>query len=177
MNGVKKAAMTTEERMAPEKRMDKILSYGSAHQQLVAALERFPREMWQFRPAPDRWTIHEILVHITDSEANSYIRCRRFLAEPGSTVLGYDEMKWARDLRYHERSPEDALELFKWLRHNSYTLIRDLPDEAWTSTVYHTENGQITLDDWLDTYAWHIPEHIAQMQAVYDDWLTGEGAG
>jgi len=39
--------------------------------------------MWQYRPAPDRWTIHEIVVHIADSEANSYIRCRRCLAEKG----------------------------------------------------------------------------------------------
>ena len=111
--------------MNREERNQKIESYRTAHLQLVAAIERFPRDMWQFRPAPGRWTIHEILVHIADSEANSYIRCRRFLAEHGSSVLGYDESKWARELRYHEQSTAVALEMFKWLRHNSYTLIQD----------------------------------------------------
>ncbi len=82
--------------MTPEERTLKIESYGAAYERLVAALARFPRSMWQFRPAPDRWTIHEIIVHITDSEANSYVRCRRLLAEPGGMVLGYDEAGWAQ---------------------------------------------------------------------------------
>ena len=137
--------------MTSEERARKIESYGAAYHQLVTALEAFPREMRQFRPAPERWTVHEIIVHITDSEANSYIRCRRLLAEPGSTVLGYDENRWARELRYHDQSTEDALELFKWLRLKSYTLIEDLPDAVWSHTVEHTESGLMTMDDWLDT--------------------------
>lgn len=152
-------------------RSQKIESYGSAYQQLTAAIQAFPREMWQHRPAAGQWTIHEIILHIADSEANSYIRCRRFLAEPGSSVLGYDEMKWARDLHYHDQHPEDALELFQWLRGNTYKLIRNLPETAWQNTVYHSENGLMTLEDWLETYAEHIPAHIRQMRAVYKDWL------
>jgi hypothetical protein len=114
-----------------ETRQQKIDSYGAAHTTLISALERFPQEMWQFRPAPDRWTIHEIIVHITDSEANSYVRCRRLLAEPGSAVLGYDEWQWAKGLDYHAQSPAEALELFKWLRRQSYTLIKDQPESVW----------------------------------------------
>ncbi len=158
--------------MSPEERKKKIESYGIAHQQLVSALEHLPREMWQFRPAPSRWTIHEILVHIADSEANSYIRCRRFVAEPGSIVLGYDENKWARDLNYHDQGTDDALELFKWLRYKSYILVKDLAESVWSNAVNHTETGIMTMDDWLDTYERHIPEHVAQMQADYADWLA-----
>jgi hypothetical protein len=157
--------------MTSDERAKKIELYGSAHKQLVTALERFPKEMWQYRPDPERWTIHEIIIHIADSEVNSYVRCRRFLAEPGSMVLGYDENKWAHELHYHDQSADDALELFKWLRFKSYTLIKDLPAPVWSNTVNHTENGVMTMDDWLDTYERHIPEHIRQMQVNYDDWI------
>jgi uncharacterized damage-inducible protein DinB len=157
--------------MNPEERKRKIESYGNAYQELAAALERFPQEMWQYRPAAGRWTIQEIVVHIADSEANSFVRCRRFIAEPGSSVLGYDENQWARALRYHEQAPEVALELFRWLRHASYLLVKDLPAETWANTVHHSENGQMTMDDWLDVYERHVRDHIAQMQGVYDDWL------
>jgi len=163
--------------MSPEERSKSIESYGKAYQRLVSALERFPREMWQFRSAPDRWTIHEIIVHIADSEANSYVRCRRLIAEPGSSVLGYDENVWARELRYHAQSTDAALELFKSLRRSSHALIMDLPESVWSNTVTHTESGVMTMDDWLDTYARHIPDHIEQMQANYDDWKTQSGAG
>ena len=57
--------------MAANRRAEKIESYGSAYDKLVEAVQQFPREMWQYRPSPDEWTIHEILIHITDSEANS----------------------------------------------------------------------------------------------------------
>lgn len=163
--------------MKKEERDNKIKSYELAHHQLIAVLEKFPHEMWQFRPAINDWTIHEIIVHIADSEANSYIRCRRCLAEPGSTVLGYDESKWTQNLQYHDQNPDDALELFKWLRHKTYLLIKDLPESAWTNTINHSENGLMTLEDWLDTYEEHIPVHIRQMETVYAEWLRQKGTG
>jgi hypothetical protein len=125
--------------------------------------------MWSFQPK-EGWSIHRIVVHITDSEANSFVRCRRLIAEPGSPVLGYDEAGWATALNYDNQSPEDAVELFKWLRFNSYKLIQTLPDSIGTHTILHSENGPMTFDDWLDTYDRHIPEHIDQMRRVYAEW-------
>jgi hypothetical protein len=156
--------------MTPETRREKIEAYGSAHALLVEALKQFPREMWQFRPAPDRWTIHEIIIHIADSEANSFARCRKLVAEPGAAVMAYDEAQWAKALRYHEQSADDALELFKWLRLASFRLIRSLPESVWSNTIEHPENGTMTMDDWLNVYARHIPEHVAQMQANFNAW-------
>jgi hypothetical protein len=152
-------------------RKRKIESYGKAYQKLILAIKRFPKEMWQFRPGEDRWTIHEIIVHLTDSEVNSYVRCRRFIAEPGGTILGYNEAKWATELGYHNQNTEDALELFKWLRNNTYNLIKDLPESVWSNEAHHTEDGLITMDTWLDIYERHIPDHIQQMQIIYNDWL------
>jgi hypothetical protein len=156
--------------MTNAERLQKIESYGAAYDKLMAALPHFPREMWQYRAKPEGWTIHEIVVHIVDSEANSYLRCRRFIAEPGLTVMAYDEMAWAQRLNYHAQSPEAALELFKQLRAASYQLIKILPEAVWANTIVHSESGVMTMDEWLDIYDRHIPEHIEQMQEVYTAW-------
>lgn len=156
--------------MSPVERRRKIESYGNAAVVLREGLKAFPRAMWAFKPAPEQWSIHETIVHIADSEANSYIRCRRLIAEPGTPVMAYAEGRWASALRYHEQNTDDALALFQQLRHNSYVLIQSLPEAAWANTVYHPENGQMTLDDWLDVYERHIPEHLAQMGAVHALW-------
>src|SRR5687767_3451223 len=103
--------------MNASERQAKIESYGRAYETLVAALEEFPREMWHYRGQQDPWTIYEVILHITDSEANSYARCRRCIAEPGRTVMAYDENVWARSLNYGQQSADDAIELFRWLRH------------------------------------------------------------
>lgn len=157
--------------MKKDERIRMIEAYGEAYQHLVTALGGLPREMWHFRAEESGWTVHEIIIHIADSEANSYIRCRRFLAEPGSDVLGYDENRWAKELNYAHQDADDALKLFRWLRHNTYQLIKELPESAWTNSVRHSESGTMTLDDWLTIYERHIPDHIRQMEGIHAAWL------
>ena len=161
--------------MTPEERLQKIESYGGAHALLVESLKEFPEEMWQFRDEHGFWSIHEHILHITDSEANSYIRCRRLIAEQGEPLMAYDENRWTSSLNYHEQSIDDALALFKWLRHKSYTLIKTLPEHVWAHSSFHPENGETSLDDWLDTYERHVPEHIGYMRENYETWRAGEG--
>lgn len=158
-------------------RTAKIESYGKAYDFLVENLKKFPAEMWHFKSAKNPWSIHDIIVHITDSEANSYIRCRRFIAEPGKEVLAYDENLWVAALDYGSQSAEEALELFKVLRRNSYNLIKGLPEATWTNTVYHPENGAMTFDDWLDTYDRHVPDHVEQMQKTFAEWAGSANQG
>ena len=156
--------------MTPQQRTEKLESYRNAHDLLVNSLNEFPEEMWQFRDEHGCWSIHEHIVHITDSEANSYIRCRRLIAEQGEPLMAYDENQWATALDYHEQSTDDAIALFKLLRHKSYTLIKDLPEPVWAQSSYHPENGETTLDDWLDTYERHVPEHLEYMRQNLEAW-------
>lgn len=158
--------------MTPAERQAKIEAYGRAGEMLEAALSVLPRGAWHFRPTPDEWTIHEVVVHITDSEANSYVRARRLAAEPGSAVLGYDEMQWARALNYADQSADEAVELFKLLRRNTYHFIHRLPEAVWANTVTHSESGPMTFDQWLDIYERHVREHIEQMHNICAAWKT-----
>ncbi|MBS1913159.1 MAG: DinB family protein [Bacteroidetes bacterium] len=160
--------------MTQEERGPMIESYGAAYDRLVEAIDALPREMWTYRPAPGEWTIHEILIHIADSEANSFIRARRFIAEPGSTVMAYDQDTWAVRLDYHSRNIEEALALFRELRRSTYSLVRSLPERTWSNTVNHPENGVMSMDDWLRIYEAHVPGHIVQMQRVHQAWLRTE---
>ena len=80
--------------------------------------------------------------------------------------MPYDENRWAAAaLDYPGQSVEDALQLFRWLRHKTYTLIKSLPDSVWSNRAYRPENGNMTLDDWLD-----VPEHVQYMQENYAAW-------
>jgi hypothetical protein len=162
--------------MTREERNKLIESYGQGYPVLIEALKEFPKEMWQWKPAPNKWSLHEIVVHIADSEVNSYVRGRRFIAEPGSGVYGYDENKWADKLNYHQQSTEDSLELFKLLRKMSYDLIKTVDDNTWqTATVNHSENGVMKFEEWLRIYEEHVPIHIRQMKRNLDAWNARQG--
>lgn len=162
--------------MTSEERAQKIEEYGNGHALLVEALDEFPEEMRQWRDEQGRWSVHEHYVHVTDSEVNSYVRCRRLIAEQGGTIMAYDQDKWASQLNYHEQSIDDALALFKALRQQSYRLIKTLPEPVWAHTAIHSEDGEVSLDDWLDTYTRHVAEHIGYMRESLEAWkAAGNG--
>ena len=50
----------------PDSRAERIDLYADAHRLLTEGLQPIPQEAWEHRPSEDDWTIHEIVVHITD---------------------------------------------------------------------------------------------------------------
>ncbi len=160
--------------MNQAERLEKIEIYGRGIVDLENALKEFPREMWQYKPSPTDWSIHEQIIHIADSETNAFIRFRRAVAEPGSGVYGYDQDQWANVFDYHNRSIDTALNVTRWVRQSTYDILKTLPESIFTNTVQHSQNGTMTLDDVLDTYAAHIPGHIDQMRGVYESWKKSQ---
>ena len=157
--------------MTPETRRQKIQSYANAYTQLVNALDKFPREMWQFRDEHGCWSIHEHIIHITDSEANSYIRCPPSHRRAGPHPHGLRREPVGRRPRVpragHRRRPQPVQMA---PQQDLHALIKSLPESTWANTAYHPENGDMTLDDWLDTYESHVREHLEYMQQNLEAW-------
>jgi hypothetical protein len=151
---------------------EKIEAYGRGFDLLTAALAEIPREAWSHRPAPGEWSVHEIVVHLADSESMSALRARKLIVEPGSTLMGYEEAKWADVLEYNAQSVEDALEIIRLARLSTYHLLKRQPDAVFTNAVTHPEypDAPYTFEQWLDIYARHIPDHIEQIKNAFQVW-------
>ena len=145
--------------------------FSSGPELLKEALGRFPKEMWAWKPAPERWSIHQIIIHLADSEANAYTRCRKLIAENGTEITTYNQDVWAEELMYHDQSTDDAIALLTALRRNTTALLKLVPEHVWaTHAIVHPEHGSYTLNDWLRIYAAHVPGHIRQMEGVFEAW-------
>jgi hypothetical protein len=154
--------------MTPEERSAQLEAYAGGYAQLAQALAQLPRVMWSYRPAPREWSVNEIIAHLADNELNMTVRCRRCIAEPGKTVLPYDQEAWAAHLRYQDSDPDDALQLIRLLRQSTYKLLHALPEPAWASTYEHPERGTTTLETWLANAVRHMQTHIAQIQSTFE---------
>ena len=155
---------------------EKIEQYGRGYGLLTAALAEVPREAWSYRPAPNEWSVHEIIVHMADSESMPALRARKLFVEPGSTLTGYEEAKWADALDYQGQSTEDALEIIRLARQTTYDLLKRQPDEVFTHAVVQTEypDDPYTFEKWLNIYARHIPNHIGQLKSSYQAWKDSQ---
>jgi hypothetical protein len=107
-----------------------------------------------------------VIHHLADSEAQSYARLRRLVAEPlGSIIQGYDEGLWAAHPALgYERDPiETPLAVFAAVRAGSLAVLQHLEDEDLARYGEHTERGRYTIADWLAGYSKHPLDHGEQI--------------
>jgi DinB family protein len=152
-------------------RRQKLESFGRGPALLSATLHKLPKKMWLYRSSPQRWSIHEIILHLADSEASGYVQCRSFIAEPGSKALRPDAHRWADTLGYFHQSTREALDLIRRLRKMTYQLLVNLPEAAWAYSLQNPDGTETNLEQWLDLQEHHIPHHLEQMQQNYEAWL------
>jgi hypothetical protein len=150
---------------------EKIELYGRGFDLLTTTLAEVPKEAWLFKPEPKEWSVHEIIIHLADSESNAALRARKLAVEPGGRLMGYDQDVWANELNYHDQIYEDALQFVKYARLTTYNWIKTLPDEVFTHTVVHPEYDEsYTFEMWLEIYSSHIPGHIEQIKNNVKLW-------
>lgn len=162
--------------MNSTERNEKIELYGNGFDMLVHVLKDIPREMWQFKPGPSEWSIHEVIIHLADSESNAALRARKLIVEPGGTLMGYDQEQWTDALDYHDQDLEDALDIVRLARKTTYKLLKKQPEEVFDHIVIHPEyNEPYTFENWLNIYSAHIPGHIEQIMNNYKIWRDQHG--
>jgi len=157
--------------LSPEKKQ-LVRSFRDGSWKLEMALKSVPAEAIDFRPAPGKWTIHEIVVHLADSEAVGYTRCRRIVAESGADVFAYDQDAWANNLFYSKMRMEDALVLFNLLRKLSTELLQQVDEATFSRFIIHPERGQLSLETWVEMYTRHVDVHLAQIQRNLEAWKS-----
>jgi len=112
------------------------------------------------------WTPRQVIHHVADSEAQSYARLRRLIAEPGTTIQGYDESKWAANptLGYSETDVANSIAVFTAVRNSSHQLILRLTEKELDNSGTHSESGEYSIRTWLETYINHPKDHAAQIK-------------
>ena len=158
--------------MDTKERNEKIELYGRGFDLLKAALAEVPAEAMTFKPEPQEWSVHEIIIHIADSETNAALRARKLIVESGSLLMAYDQDKWANELNYHAQSIEDALEATRIARKTTYELLKTVSEEVFnTHWLKHPEfEDPYTFDKWINIYSGHIPGHVEQIQNNMIAW-------
>ena len=118
------------------------------------------------RPAPDKWSIAEIVVHLADAEIAGAWRMWLILGAPGTPVAAFDQDSWVTALHYDKRDPRKALEQFRVVRETNLALLKTLTPEQWKHYGMHSERGQETIEHIARMFAGHDLNHIAQIEGI-----------
>jgi hypothetical protein len=139
---------------------------------LREALAKAPERMRKWRPEPEEFSVHEIIVHCADSETNSHSRIRYLMTEDNATIIGYDPGVWAQTFHYLDHPLDAAMLTVEAVRANTVPILKRAPDSAWAKAGTHTEMGRYSAEDWLRVYAAHCHDHAKQIEAVIEAWTA-----
>lgn len=82
------------------------------------------------------WTVRQLVHHVADSHANSYVRVKLALTENDPTIFAYDESAWAR-LPDSRMPIEASLPLIDAVHARLVWLLESMPDADYQKTFRH----------------------------------------
>jgi hypothetical protein len=118
------------------------------------------------RPAPDKWSVSEILAHLAEAEIAGSFRMRLILGSPGTPIAAFDQDAWVLSGHYGKRDPRKSLEQFRALRQANLELLKSLTPEQWKHHGMHAERGRETIEHIVRMFAGHDLNHLRQIQEI-----------
>lgn len=133
---------------------------------LERLIKGVPTAKLRKRPAPDKWSVSEILAHLADAEIVGGFRMRLILGAPGVPVAAFDQDSWVTSGHYAKRDPRQSLEQFRVVREANLALLKSLTPEQWKHYGMHSERGQESIEHMVRMFAGHDVNHLRQIEQI-----------
>jgi hypothetical protein len=133
---------------------------------LAESIHAWPLESLRKPPEPGKWSVSEILAHLSETELVNAWRYRQMLEHSGSEIVPYDQDLWAKWGDYTSCDPKESLEQFRIIRDRNLKLLSRLKPEQWELYGMHKERGKETIRRLTEMAAGHDINHLEQVKAI-----------
>jgi uncharacterized damage-inducible protein DinB len=156
----------TQRILAHAQGQDPVKLQSTTNKKLTRLVKGLSTAKLRKRPAPDKWSIAEILAHLADVEIVIGWRMRSILGAPGTAVQAYDQNAWVIAGHYDKRDPRESLELHRAVREANLALLKSLSPDQWKLYGQHSERGQESIEHIVRMVAGHDVNHIQQIERI-----------
>ena len=119
------------------------------------------------RPAPEKWSIAEIVAHLADAELAMGWRLRNMQANPGVALTWWDQAVWAERLGYAQQEVRLSSTVFRALRESNLRLLESVPRARWVECYgVHEVRGRQTVEEFILLEAAHDLNHLQQIDRI-----------
>jgi hypothetical protein len=135
--------------------------------EVAAAVSGVAAGVLRYKPAPEKWSILEILGHLADIEIVYGYRLRQMLADEKPVIAPIDQDAWARHLGYMEAPAPELVAAYGLNRHQNLRLLRRLKVADLEKAAFHPEHKQnVTVARIIEQMAGHGASHLAQIEKL-----------
>ena len=120
----------------------------------------------RYRYAPGKWSVREIVGHLTDSERMFAMRAMAFARGDSAHYPGFDENEYAAASGADERVLAELVEEWDAARHATVLLFKGLPDDAW-DRCGHASGFEFSVRSMAWIAAGHTQHHLGVLRERY----------
>ena len=145
---------------------DVVAALEAQHGLLTRTLGALGEEQAAFRYADGKWSIREVVGHLTDTERIMVYRALAFARGETGPLPGFDENAYVRGAAFDAVPLGQLLAEFEAVRIATLYFARHLTAEAWVRAG--TANGKtMSVRALLYVVAGHLPHHLGVLYERY----------
>ena len=139
---------------------------GQLGQELKKSIGRISPAELRRPEASGRWSMHEVVAHLADSEVVFGWRLRVVIAQDRPTITGFDQDAWSARVSGAYPDTRSAIQQIAVLREGHLALLRSLDEEQWERVGLHVERGPESVRLMSRLYAGHDLVHLRQLARI-----------
>jgi hypothetical protein len=132
----------------------------------IALLESIPDSRTLYRYAPDKWSIRDLVGHLSDTERVFAYRAFWFARAFDSPLPSFDQEVAVKAAHADHRSWRSLVDEFRAVRGATIALLDTLPDDAWTRTGV-ASGYPMSVRGLGYIIAGHVAHHLAILRERY----------
>jgi hypothetical protein len=145
---------------------DLIALLESQFAETLALLRRVPRDREDFAYAEAKWTVKEVVGHLSDSERVFAYRALRFARNDPTELASFDENAWVANAGFGRRPLSDLAEEFSVVRASTIRLAKSLNAGEFARRGVANGNG-VSVRALFYIIAGHERHHVGLFRERY----------
>ena len=134
---------------------------------LKREISTFSRREMLVRPAPDKWSVREVLAHLADvEEAGMRARVAAIIEQERPTLPYFDQEARAIQCEYNKADPRRSLASLERQRRANLKWLQKLRPAQLKRRGVHEQVGEISAEEMITEWAFHDLGHLKQILEI-----------
>lgn len=133
---------------------------------IPAYIKSLPEPKSEFRYAPGKWTVKELIFHITDCERVFGYRALTFARGESITLPGFNQDIWTQNIDFSKYTLADLAEEFEIVRKGTLLVYKNLSEEALSRKGIANKN-EVSVRAIAYITAGHAEHHLNILRERY----------
>ena len=138
------------------------------HRATVALLAKRSEKDGDFRYAPEKWSVKEVIGHLSDTERIFGYRILRIARADRTPIEGFEQDDYVRNGPFSRCRLADLVEDFSNVRRATLSLLRNLDEAAWTRRGIANKN-EVSVR----AIAWIVAGHELHHRRILEERYFG----